>query len=87
MDALGALSRGEPSPAVVRGPGSGAHRGRTAFLLTGQGAQRLGMGRELYAASPVFAAALDAVCEHLDRELVRPLKQVLFAPEGRRTRR
>ncbi|MEE1728059.1 type I polyketide synthase [Streptomyces sp. BE282] len=82
MDALGALSRGEPSPAVVRGPGSGVHRGRTAFLLTGQGAQRLGMGRELYTVSPVFAAALDAVCEHLDRELVRPLKQVLFAPEG-----
>ncbi|MEW1614489.1 MULTISPECIES: SDR family NAD(P)-dependent oxidoreductase [unclassified Streptomyces] len=82
LDALGALSRGEPSPAVVRGPGSRVHRGRTAFLLTGQGAQRLGMGRELYAASPVFAAALDAVCEHLDRELVRPLKQVLFAPEG-----
>ncbi|MER8097585.1 type I polyketide synthase [Streptomyces goshikiensis] len=81
LAALALLGRDEPSPAVVRGS-SGARRGKTAFLLTGQGAQRLGMGRELYAASPVFAAAFDKVCAHLDGELVRPLKRVLFAPEG-----
>ncbi|MYQ47961.1 SDR family NAD(P)-dependent oxidoreductase, partial [Streptomyces sp. SID4985] len=38
--------------------------------------------RELYESAPVFAAAFDAVCAHLDPALSRPLKDVLFAPEN-----
>ena len=74
---LDALATGDPAPAVHRGPAR--RTGRTAVLFTGQGGQRPGMGLELHRQFPVFAAALDEVCGHLDAHLDRPLRDIVFA--------
>ncbi|GAA0401813.1 SDR family NAD(P)-dependent oxidoreductase [Streptomyces luteireticuli] len=76
---LDALATGGPSPALVTG--TAPAEAELAFLFTGQGAQRLNMGRELYAAEPVFARAFDAACGYLDLQLEHPLRDVVFADE------
>ena len=64
------------------------HRGvcaspaKVAFLFTGQGAQYAGMGRGLFAASPVFRVAIEKCDRILGGQMDRSLISVLYPEEG-----
>ncbi|MFE7562863.1 type I polyketide synthase [Kitasatospora sp. NPDC057500] len=75
LDRLASLARDGEGPGVAAGRTAD---GALAFLFSGQGAQRVGMGRELYERFEVFAAALDEVATAMDPHLDRPLHEALF---------
>ena len=76
---LSALAAGETAGGVIRAPTAAVAAAELGFLFTGQGAQRAGMGADLYGVFPVFREALDELCAQFDRHLEHPLRDVLFA--------
>ena len=81
---LAAVAAAEPAAGVITGsvrPGGGV---RVGFLFAGQGSQRAGMGAELHASSPVFAAAFDQACALLEAELGVPVAEVVLGPDDDR---
>ncbi|MFG2646078.1 type I polyketide synthase, partial [Streptomyces sp. NPDC048370] len=79
LTGLRALANGQTGPGVARGTRTG---GKTAFVFTGQGAQRINMGLELYEAFPAYAAAFDEVTAALAPHLDRPLREVIASGAG-----
>ena len=74
---LGAWLNGAEQSGVVTGRAA-PEAPRVAFLYTGQGAQRPGMGRQLYETEPVFRDVLDRAADILSSELDQPLLPLLF---------
>ena len=82
LDGAAALAAGRATPNLIEGIADSA-TSSVAFMFTGQGAQRAGMGSELYGAFPLFKSALDEVCAKLEQYLGRPLLELMFAaPES-----
>ncbi|MGV9884779.1 type I polyketide synthase [Streptomyces sp. NPDC003379] len=76
---LDAVISGEPAPHTVL---DRAKAGRsTALVFSGQGSQRVGMGREL-AGVPGFGEVFEEVCGAFDGVLEVPLREVLWAEVG-----
>ena len=74
--ALAGLAAGRPGPDVVTG--TARTPGRLAYLFSGQGSQRPGMGRDWHRDHPVFAAAFEEVCAGVSERLGQNVKHVVF---------
>ncbi|NTX37141.1 amino acid adenylation domain-containing protein [Myxococcus sp. CA033] len=71
-----------PSNGRVLEDVAAARERRVAFLFPGQGAQSLGMGRELYGAEPLFRETVDTCLRELGPALEQVLRDVLLPGPG-----
>ncbi len=75
---LDAICSGNASNTLI---GTARRSAKTAFIFSGQGSQRQGMGEHLAQTFPIFAEALEEICTEFAPHLARPLKEVLFSGE------
>jgi polyketide synthase 1/15 len=80
MAGLACVASGEPGAGAAIGRARSV--GKTVTVFPGQGAQYLGMGRDLYGQLPMFAETFDVVAAELDRHLRLPLRQVLWGTDA-----
>ncbi|MBU8897887.1 SDR family NAD(P)-dependent oxidoreductase [Corallococcus sp. M34] len=73
---LRAFQQGQPAPSMFQGKQEGTPR--CAFLFTGQGAQWLGMGEELFRTEPLFRRTLLRCDEVLAPMLGQSLTSLLY---------
>ncbi|MGA2165071.1 MAG: type I polyketide synthase, partial [Solirubrobacteraceae bacterium] len=76
LTGLSSLSRDAAAAGVTK---NRARTGGVAFLFSGQGSQRPGMGAGLYRDFPVFTQAFDEVCDQFTPLLGFELKEIVFS--------
>ncbi|MEZ4727513.1 MAG: beta-ketoacyl synthase N-terminal-like domain-containing protein [Caldilineaceae bacterium] len=82
---LNAYLQGDTVPGLTQGTVTTTETPiQIAFLFTGQGAQFVNMGRELYETQPTFRSALDRCDQLLRPHLGASILDVLY-PEGQKT--
>jgi acyl transferase domain-containing protein/acyl carrier protein len=82
LEALRAVATGRDDIRVIEGEATSPDGPRIAFLFTGQGAQYVGMGRQLYETEPVFRSVLNQCNELLEGQLSPGLLRVLYPSAG-----
>lgn len=75
---LAAVAAAQPVAGVAQGQAETYQQHPIAFLFTGQGAQYVNMGRQLYETQPTFRATLDRCAEILQPLLGESLLDVLY---------
>jgi acyl transferase domain-containing protein/NAD(P)-dependent dehydrogenase (short-subunit alcohol dehydrogenase family)/acyl carrier protein len=75
---LAAFKNGQEMAGLCQGHFKNSDLPKIAFLFTGQGAQYVGMGRQLYETQPTFRKTLDRCDEILRSYLETPLLAVLY---------